>query len=113
MTDGYTRSISLVKDAAFRKQIVLKLLDVAQTREFESLTNSRKAISPDNASTNENDSNKATLSTVRETICNYVAETINFQVGVNTQYFSIQCHICSNLLFNGVNVVDMSQFLLL
>ena len=87
MTDGYTRSISLVKDAAFRKQIVLKLLDVAQTREFESLTNSRKAISPDNASTNENDSNKATLSTVRETICNYVAETINFQVGVNTQYF--------------------------
>ncbi|CAI4620404.1 BAQ_1a_G0035110.mRNA.1.CDS.1 [Saccharomyces cerevisiae] len=87
MTDGYTRSISLVKDAAFRKQIVLKLLDVAQTREFESLTNSRKAISPDNASTNENDSNKATLSTVREAICNYVAETINFQVGVNTQYF--------------------------
>lgn len=87
MTDGYVRSISLVKDATFRKHIVLKLLDVAQNREFESLTHSRKAIASDNISTNETDANKASLSTVRETICNYVAETINYQVGVNTQYF--------------------------
>ncbi|EJS42767.1 ubr2p [Saccharomyces arboricola H-6] len=87
MTDGYTRSISLVNNAAFRKQVVLKLLDVAQSREFESLTNSRKAVSSDNTSGNEIDANKATLSTVRESICNYITETINFQVGVNTQYF--------------------------
>ncbi|CAI4045755.1 putative ubiquitin-protein ligase UBR2 SKDI_12G0800 [Saccharomyces kudriavzevii IFO 1802] len=87
MTDGYTRSISLVKDATFRRQIVLKLLNVAQNREFESLTTSRKAISSDNISANEVDANKATLFTVREKICNYVAETINFQVGVNTQCF--------------------------
>ncbi|CCK68941.1 putative ubiquitin-protein ligase UBR2 KNAG_0B05080 [Huiozyma naganishii CBS 8797] len=91
MTDGYIRSISMLTDKELKASIVMKLLKVAISKEFELLGNFRKNVSipfiPSQPLAETSGSLKSDLLTMKEKICNHEATTINFKVGVDIQNF--------------------------
>lgn len=89
MTDGFIRSISLINEKESRKRIVTKLIDLSMKRELELLAQFRANVSSPFLSRGLLicQARQPSFKMMKQKICNYTAEIINFQVGVDTQNF--------------------------
>ncbi|CCF60133.1 hypothetical protein KAFR_0J00650 [Kazachstania africana CBS 2517] len=88
MVDAYSRSLSQIKDVEERKITITRLLNTISDKEIKLYHKFKN--SPDFNSTLSEDGEKPNIEAIfslKEKICNYVTDTINFQVGVDTQNF--------------------------
>lgn len=87
MTDSYIRSLALVFDKDFRIKTIKKLINMALKEEFKCLIDCGY-IRVKKLQINEEHISPIfdhEILTVKEKLCNNIADVINFQVGVNSQ----------------------------
>lgn len=126
MLDGYVRNLSMILDKDKRIKIAKKLLTIVIEKEFISLLKSRNIYKVDKINQANIDVLKTIspqkLPLVKVKICNYTADVVNFQVGLDTQYlfnpmaylfkFIVQWLRCGRyepLPYDSKNLIDFEK----